>query len=156
MASKTYRDVPEETPSYGSVLKELGQSAKDLVQSEIRLMTAEFRVATQKVTRHAAQAAIFGGLLVVSIFPFLAFLVIGLGDLLDGRYWLSSLIVAVVCASVGGTFAYSAYKKIKTDDLDFHRTRNSLDRDVQVVQNRMNEIKNAARGDRHEYDQFHH
>lgn len=156
MAIENYSQPHDGTASYGTVLRELGQSAKDLVQSEIRLMTTELKQAGQKVGRHSAQAAAFGGLLVLSIFPFLAFVVIGLGQLFGDNYWLSSLIVAIVCAAVGGPLAYRAYKKIKDEDLDFSATRETLDREVYTVKERVNEIKDAARGDRHESDQLHH
>jgi uncharacterized membrane protein YqjE len=143
-------------PSYGSVLKELSESARDLIQSEVRLIKLEMSQVGQKVGRHSAQAAIFGGLLALSILPFLAFVVIGLGRLMDDNYWLSSLIVAVVCAAVGGFLAYRAYKKIKDEDLDFTHTKSTLDHEVHAVQARINEIKDAARGDRHDTNQLHH
>lgn len=158
MAYNNYTESPDANGnlSYGTVLKELGQSARDLIQSEIRLIGLELKNATHKVSRHSAQAAAFGGLLVLSVFPFLAFVVIGLGQLLDDRYWLSSLIVAIVCAVVGGIMAYRAYKKIKEEDLDFSATKSTWNREINTVQERMNEIKDAARGERHDTNQFHH
>jgi cation transport ATPase len=135
--------------SYGSILKELGLSAKDVIQSEIQLASSEVRFAAKKVAEHASQAAIFGGLLAISVFPFLAFLVIGLGNLMDGRYWLSSLIVAVVCAAIGGPMALRAFRKIKEQDLAFSYTRDSLDQGLSKVQQKMTHIKEAAKGEYH-------
>lgn len=149
------QQVDDSIPNYGTVLKELGQTAKDLVQSEIQLMTIEMKQVGQRLGRHSAEAAIFGGLVAISVLPFLAFLVIGLGILLDGQYWLSSLIVAVVCAGVGGLLAYRAYRKIKEEDVDFTHTKSTLDREFHAVQERVNEIKDAARGERHETNQLH-
>jgi hypothetical protein len=143
-----------EIRSYASVLKELGTSAKDLLQSELHLMTAELKHVGNAVGRHMAQAAAFGALLALSIFPFLAFLVIGLGELLDDRYWLSSLIVAIVCAAIGGPLAYRAFKKIKEDDLKFTHTKASLDRSLESVQGKFEQVKVAARGD--QYGTEHH
>lgn len=136
--------------SYSSILKELGSSAKDLIQSEINLMTAELKHVGQDVARHSAQAAAFGALLALSVFPFLAFIVIGLGDLLDGQYWLSSLIVAVVCAAIGGTLAFRAYKKIKENDLQFTHSKAGLNRGLEAVQQKFEQVKDAARGERYE------
>ena len=141
--------------SYSSLLKELGSSAKDLMRSEILLVTTELKTVSQRVARHSAQAAAFGGLLVMSLFPFLAFLVIGLGELLDGRYWLSSLIVAIACAAIGGPLAYRAFKKIKEEDLDFTRSRTSLEHGAHSIQAKVDEIKDAARGERHETNKYH-
>jgi len=136
--------------SYSSVIRELGSSAKDLIQSEINLMTAELKHAGQDVARHSAQAAAFGALLALSIFPFLAFIVIGLGELLAGRYWLSSLIVAVVCAVIGGALAYRAYKKLKDNDLKFNHTKAGLNRGLAAVQRKSGQVKEAARGEHYE------
>lgn len=111
----------------GEVVAEVGTSAKDLVKSELDLARAEIKQSAAEVGRHSAQAAIFGTLLMLSAFPFLAFLVIGLGRILNGRYWLSSLLVAVVCAAVGGIMAYRAYKKIKHTDLSLPRTREKVE-----------------------------
>ena len=144
-----------ESQSYGSLLRELGTSAKELVQNEIKLMTSELKVSAKNVAEHAGQAALFGGLLAISVFPFLAFLVIGLGELLDGRYWLSSLIVAVLCAAIGGPLAYRAYHKIKDKDLNFPYTKEALDRGLQTVQRKLEDIKDAAKGEHHETVHIH-
>jgi len=155
MAADNVSQQNVKTDSYGNILRELGLSAKDLVQNEIHLMTSEIKISAKKVTEHAAQAALFGGLLVLSVFPFLAFLVIGLGEMLDGRYWLSSLIVAVVCAAIGGPLAYKAYIKIRDKDLNFPYTKEALDRGIHTVQRKLDEIKDAAKGERHETAHIH-
>lgn len=144
-----------EARSYTSVIKELGTSAKDLIQSEINLMTAELKHVANHVARHSAQAAAFGALLALSIFPFLAFLVIGLGELLDDRYWLSSLIVAIICAAVGGPLALKAFKKIKEEDLKFSHTKASLNRSLEAVQGKVEQVKDAARGDHYGSTEHH-
>ncbi len=156
MASKLDTGSVHENPTYGTVFKELGQSAKELFQNEIHLMTAEIKQTATKFSRHSAQAALFGGLLALSTFPFLAFAIIGLGELLDGRYWLSSLIVAVVCAAIGGVMTYRTYQKMKEDDLSLPYTKSTLDREVHVVQSRINDLKKAAKGGRHEINSYHH
>lgn len=141
----------DQTRSYASVIKEIGTSAKDLLQSEIRLMTTELKHVTQLLGRHSAQAAAFGALVALSILPFLAFLVIGLGELLDGRYWLSSLIVAILCAAIGGPMAYRAFKKIKDEDIKFTHTKSGLDKGLSAIQQKFDQVKDAAtRGDYHE------
>lgn len=155
MATKISSE-PLENPTYGAILKEVVQSAKDLVASEIRLMTTEIKFVAQRLSKHSALTAIFGGLLAISVFPFLAFCVIGLGDLLDGRYWLSSLTVAVICAAVGGVMAYRTYQKIKEEDLGLPYTKSSLSREAQIVQEHVSEIKNAVRGEHHETNHVHH
>lgn len=146
---------PGAEESYGSVLKELGESAKDLIQSEIFLLTEEFKATSQKVKKDLAEVVAFGTIMALSVFPLLAFFVIGLGNILDGRYWLSSLLVAVLCAGIGGPMAYRALKKIKEQDIDFSRTRRSLDRSAQTIQRKFDEVKVHAKGENHEAKHFH-
>ena len=90
------------SPGYGEIFKEIASSTRDLVQSEIALVTAEIKSTAFAAKNHVAQTLIFTSLLVLSVLPFIAFLIIGLGNLLEGQYWLSSLIVAVAFALIGG------------------------------------------------------
>ncbi len=132
--------------SYGSVLNDVISSAKDVLRSEINLFTTELKQLQPNLTKHIAQAAIFGGLLAVSVLPFLAFLVIGLGEILDGRYWLSSLIVSILCAVTGGTLARRAFMKIKTEDLKFSQTKRSIQEALQVTNTTIDKVKTASKG----------
>lgn len=157
----TPRGMPRETAhphteaSYGQILREVGISTKDLVQSEIALIKAEMKEATQKASTHLTQAVIFGALLVLSAFPLLAFFVIGLGNLMGGRYALSSFIVAAICAVVGGSMALRAYKKLKDEDLQLPRTANTLSREGQIVEDKVEDVKDAAKGNRNESYNLH-
>jgi hypothetical protein len=147
--------VESENLSYGSVLRELGNSTKDLIQSEIHLITSELKQSGETFAKHSAQAAAFGALLALSVLPFIAFLVIGLGEILGDRYWLSSLIVAVIFAAIGGPFALNAFRKIKSEDFKFTRTRASVDRGAQVMKAKVEEVKDAAKGERYEQNSLH-
>ena len=140
---------------YGEILKEIIQSTKGVIASEVALATAELKQVTKDTSKDLTQVAIFGGLLVLSTLPFIAFLVIGLGELLDDRYWLSSLIVAVVFAVVGGVMALRAFKKIKEHDLNFSATKNSLRREKLAVQSNFEKIKTALKGDSYGSVQLH-
>ncbi|MFL5813926.1 MAG: phage holin family protein [Bdellovibrionia bacterium] len=144
--SKIEKFLPRDSEghSVGEVVKEIGTSAMDLVKSEIDLARAEFKESATYIGRHSAQAAMFGALLAISVFPFLAFCVIGLGNVLDGRYWLSSLIVAIVCAVVGGAMAYRAYNKMKKADLSLPRTRETLQQEKEMVVDKTQDIKQSA------------
>lgn len=143
------------TDGYGGILREIINSSKDLVRSEVGLVTAELKTSAQGAKTHMTQLAIFGGLLALSVLPFLAFLVIGLGEILGGRYWLSSLIVAVVCAAVGGTMAYRAFKRLSEDDLDFSRTRDRLKEEASTVREKVDDVRYAAKGAPYEPDTLH-
>jgi hypothetical protein len=130
--------------SVGTVLGELGQSAKDLIQSEVALARAEIKDSASKLGRHSAQAALFGAFFSLSSLPFLSFLVIGLGSLLGDNYWLSSLIVAVICAVIGGGMTHKMYRKMQQDDLSLPRARESLHQAMETVGEKTHEFKEAS------------
>ena len=132
--------------SYSSVLNDVISSGKDVLRSEINLFMTELKQLQPNLTKHIAQAAIFGGLLVISVVPFLAFLVIGLGEILDGRYWLSSLIVSILCAAIGGVCARRALVKIKNEDLKFSQTKRSIQEALQVTNITIDKVKTASKG----------
>jgi membrane protein implicated in regulation of membrane protease activity len=75
----------------------------------------------------------YGVFALLGTLPFIAFLVIGLGRLLEGNYWLSSLIVAVVCMGVGAAMAYRSYSKLKSEDMSLSRTQRTLEEDKQII-----------------------
>lgn len=146
MQAENFPHHAAENQSVGSVVSDLVSSFKDILKSEVDLVRAEVKDAAPSIGKHSAQAAAFGALLALSAFPFLAFLVIGLGNLLDGKYWLSSLIVAIVCAVVGGIAALRAYKKIKNEDLKFPRTQRSFERISETLSGKVQELKSVSTG----------
>jgi uncharacterized membrane protein YqjE len=135
--------APGDQASIASVLREVGTSVKDLMRSEVNLVKAEIKNSTKSLGSHLAQATIFGSLTLISILPFLAFLVIGMGRLLGDRYWMSSLIVAVVCAAVFGGLAFRAYKMLK-NEVTLPRTRESLERSSEIFADRTESLRDAA------------
>lgn len=144
MATQTFPATG--TESYSAILRELAGSAKDLVRDELGLVKAELTQSARNVGRHSKQAAIFGGLLAISVLPFVAFLVIGLGEILNGMYWLSSLIVALVFAALGAPLAYRAFNKITEEDLQLPRTRETLQQEKRAVQKKMKNLQHATTG----------
>lgn len=143
---QTERIQPNGAPrsSFGTLFRDLGASAKNMIRSEVDLALAELKENVKQAGKHSAQAAMFGALAALSVLPFLAFLVIGLGDLLDGRYWLSSLIVSIVCALGGGIPAYAAFKRLKAQDMTLYRTKETLQHQNRVVKDQMENLKDAT------------
>jgi len=131
-------------PSVGEVISEIGASAKSLIRSEINLARAEVKESIRHLSRHSARAAVFGALLIVSILPFMAFLVIGLGMLMGEKYWLSSLIVSAVFAAIGGPMTYREYHRIKEQDLSLPHTRESIQIGAESISEKAQEVKETA------------
>lgn len=145
-----YQQAKNGKVSYGEALAEVIDCSKDVIRSEINLFTTEFKSFLPAFTKNASQAIIFGYLLAISIIPFLAFLIIGLGEILEGRYWLSSLIVSIVCAAIGAPLYFRAFNKIKTEDFKFTQTRSSLSEALSVTKEHVKAVKSASEGDRYE------
>ena len=152
MHTDNIHERTEASVSYGQVINEVLDSTKDVIRSEMNLFSSEFKSFLPSFTKHASQAAIFGAVLALSVLPFLAFLVIGLGELLDGRYWLSSLIVSIVCAVVGFPLCKSALAKIAAEDFKFTQTKESLTQALRTTKEKVEIVKHAAQRQGDHYD----
>jgi uncharacterized membrane protein YqjE len=130
----------------GNIAKELISSTKDLVQSEIHLAKAEIKQSGTQFGKNAGLAAACGAFAALGILPLLAFFVISLGRALNGRYWLSSLLVAAICMVVGGGLAFYFYNKLKHQNLKLPRTRQSIEDDKLIVTNKVDEISRKMKG----------
>lgn len=124
----------ETRESYTTLIKELISATTDVVKKELVLAKEEAKEAARRAASHTIQTAIFGGLFILSLIPLTAFLVIGLGELLDNRYWLSSLIVGIIFAGIGGAFAYRAYTELKKD-IELPKTRHAIEFDRKIIGN---------------------
>lgn len=131
--------------SYSAVIRDIGLGVRGLVRSEVDLVKAELKETTRDLGKHAAMVGVFGALLSLSILPFLAFLVVGLGLILNENYWLSALIVSVVCAVVGGTFTVLAYRRIRERDVSLPHSRDALSREAATVGDKLREINGSVR-----------
>lgn len=149
--------IGHERGAYGylDAMREVSDGAQSILSSEVELMRAELAEAAGKIRSHLTQVLVFGAVSVLGALPLLAFVVIALGNLMGGAYGLSSLIVGLVFAAIGGGFAYRGFEKIKDEDLRFDRTRNSLKREVATVQTKIDEVKNAVKGESYEPDRLH-
>jgi hypothetical protein len=70
--------------SMTQVIAAAAVAAKDLFQSEVSLIEKQVKESIEQVGRETRELVIFACLTIVSSFPILAFIVIGLGIFLDG------------------------------------------------------------------------
>lgn len=133
---------PPEYPdlNYGSIAKELLNSFEHVVQSEARLARAEVSEIVNDVKKEVSRAAIFGGLAVAGFLPILSFLVIGLGRLLNGNYWLSSLIVGVVMIGIGVGFTLGSVRRIRHHDYSMPHLRDSLQDQRVTIERKIDQV----------------
>lgn len=104
--------TPEELHSLPRLLRTLVNDLASLVRQEFTLARTETRARIRGFAGHAGQVAAGGGVVLVGILVLVGFLVVGLGVLLDGAYWLSSLLVALVLLVIGGAMGYFGAKRI--------------------------------------------
>lgn len=94
------------------LFKALASDTLALLQQEIALAKAEIRQNIKSLVRAIGEMGVGGVILAVSLLVFIEFAIIGLGLLLGGMYWLSSLIVAVVLLLAGGGLVYLGIRKL--------------------------------------------
>lgn len=127
-------------PSLGELFKELAQDSSVLMRQEIALAKMEMRENFSNLTRDMVRMAIGGGLLLVGLLALTAFMVVGLGDVLD-NYWLGALIVGAVYALIGGIMLMRGKKGMQEEDLRPDQTLDSLQADKRWAQAEVQQVK---------------
>jgi uncharacterized membrane protein YqjE len=99
--------------SVGTLLKQISTDSTHLIQQEIALAKLEVRASVAALGKTTAQLGVALGLALPGLLSLVAFLVIGLGDLMNDNYWASALIVGVACLAIGGMLARRAIANLK-------------------------------------------
>lgn len=133
------RDIP-----IGDLLKQFGQDAGTLVKQEIALAKLELRESLQTFTRDAGKLGAAAGLALFGAMALLAFLIIGLGDLID-NYWLSALIVAVVLLGVAAVMGRGALDHMKRSSLAPQETVQTLRDDQRWAKREVQDFKQSMK-----------
>jgi hypothetical protein len=89
-------------PSLRILFRQLAEESGTLVRQEVALAKTEMTDNFRSFARGAVLIGVGVGLLTVGLLVLVAFAVIGLGALLGGEYWLSTLLVGGTLAFVGG------------------------------------------------------
>jgi hypothetical protein len=141
------RPAAEHSPGEGThistAFKEVGLALSRVLRSEMRLATTELKESGKVIGKRSITMLIFAVIGALGILPLLAFFVIGLGELLNDNYWLSSLIVAIISFAVGGFMVYRSFKMLKEEDFTFPRTRRTTERHLEVVEENVEDIKSG-------------
>lgn len=107
------RDTAMHERSLGELFRQLSTDTSELVSKEIALVKAEARQTGTTLVRDGAKVGTAIGLAFAGALALTAFLIAGLGNLLDGRYWLSALIVGVVFLAIGAGLVKNAVADMK-------------------------------------------
>ena len=129
---------PDESVS--SLLKQISTDSTHLIQQEIALAKVELKESVSAVGKTAAQLGIAIGLALPGMLSLVAFLVIGLGDLID-NYWASALIVGVAFLVVAAILAKRALGNLKGGKLGVPQTAGTLRDDAEWAKREVQSFK---------------
>ena len=130
-----------EQPSLADLFRRLTADAGGLVREEVNLLRAELKQAGSTLAKDGQKIGIAVGLALLGAFALTAFLIILLGQLLGGNYWLSALIVGAVFLGVGAFLAVSAVNDVKARGIMPQQTIASLKEDVAWGKQETREVK---------------
>jgi hypothetical protein len=130
----------EAEPSLGELFKQLAQDSSTLIKQEVALAKTELTSSLSRAAVDATMLTIWGGVAMVGALVLVAFLVVGLGDLIDS-YWLSALIVGLLFMIVGGALAVSYLNKLKHMEMKPDATIQTLKEDKQWAQAEVQQVK---------------
>ncbi len=133
--------APASDASLGELLKRLTGDSADLVRHEVALAKAELRETGSMLAADGAKVGAAVGLALAGALALTAFLVIALGNLFDGRYWLSSLLVGAVLLGVGALLAKNAVNDVKRRGLAPRQTLATLREDKAWAGREARELK---------------
>lgn len=136
----TYR----EREGFTDLLRELADQSASLVRQEVNLARLEMKEAASALTKDAVRLGIAAGLALAGALALTAFLVLVIGNILDGAYWAGALIVGVVFLLVGGLMARSAANDMKEIDVKPHETIETLNEDKRWLQREARDFRREA------------
>ena len=135
---------PSDEAPLGELLRRFGQDAGTLVKQEITLAKLELRESAKGLAKDAGKLGTAAGLGLFGGFALLAFVIVGLGDLIN-NYWLSSLIVAVLLLGAAAILAKSALAHMKRNSLAPQETVHTLQEDKRWAQRELQDFKRSMK-----------
>lgn len=132
--------------SFKDLLRELFQSSGDLIKNEIALLKVQAKETSRELGKRGARLFLLAGVMTISILPILTGLVWGLGLLLDGRYWLSALIIGFSGVVLSGYFIYRTLQSMKFLTEKARVSRENFKAASTTVEQRPPEFQQALQG----------
>lgn len=136
-------DGAHEVP-IGELFKKFGQDASTLVRQEITLAKLELRESAKGLAQDAGKLGAAAGLGLLGALALVAFVIVGLGDLID-NYWLSSLIVAVLLLGAAAMLAKGALQHMKRNSLAPRETVQTLREDQRWAKREVQSLKQSMK-----------
>lgn len=116
-------------PSLGELFGQLSTDVGQLVNQEMTLAKAELRETATAMAKDGAKLGVAAALGFLGALAATAFVILGLGDLLD-NYWLSALIVTAVYLGIAAVMAKGAMNDLKSRSVKPEQTVATLREDA--------------------------
>lgn len=133
--SETLRPHPvADGVSLKGLLRHAADEAGAIIRSEANVIKLEIEESTRAIIADAMKAAVYSAIALLGLLSLLAFLIIGLADLLAGAaspltsFWASALIIGLLFTGVGGAMAFRHAKRIG-QDTQLKKTRSEIQAD---------------------------
>lgn len=110
---ETERQPAGREGSIGEDLRQLADDSLDLMRQELALAKLEMREMARDLASDGVRLAVALGIAGVGGLALTAFLILVIGNLLDGAFWAGALIVGAVFLLIGGILAYTAMRSLQ-------------------------------------------
>jgi uncharacterized membrane protein YqjE len=135
------RSPREPEPSMADLVRQLAADSSALVRQEVALAKLEVREYAAHAARQGAAMGAGIGLAAAGGLALTAFLVIGLGVLLGGLYWLSALIVGVLFLAAGYVLLRRGIQQLAAESPLPEETLETLREDADWAKREAQELK---------------
>jgi uncharacterized membrane protein YqjE len=128
-------------PPLGELFKQLSEDGARLIRQEMALAKAELRETGSALGQDAKKLGIAIGLALLGAMAATAFLILGIGDLID-NYWLAALmIVTVAYLGIAAAMGKGAMNDVKTRNLKPSQTIDTLRADAEWARQEAQVVK---------------
>ena len=127
--------------SLGELFKQLSGDTSELIRKEAELAKVEMREMGSALATDAAKIGAAAGLAMIGAFALTAFLILLLGNLFGGAFWLSALLVGLVALGIGAVMGRNAVNDVKERGLKPTQTLATLREDKTWASQQARELK---------------
>ncbi|MQA90220.1 MAG: hypothetical protein GEU90_08295 [Gemmatimonas sp.] len=131
--------------SLSALVSRLVDDTRTLLRQELALAQAELHQSVRALARNAALLGIGIAILALGLLLLVVFLVVGLGALLGGEYWLSTLIVGGALVLFGGILLLSGRSGLRNGGLTPENAKQALRHDREWAKAELERIKRDLR-----------
>lgn len=127
----------------GELFRHLSADTSHLFRQEISLAKAELKESASHAVKGATKIGIAAGVAIPGLLAFGAFLIIALGDLMNGNYWLSALMVSLAMLGAAALLARQGIAAFGKASLVPEETAGTLREDVEWAKGESQAFKRA-------------